>query len=85
MFNLLPVPPLDGSGILAGLSWKWYQWSQDPRIAMYSLLALMVLFFMGGLGGVLFGTAMTASGAYSGMLTRLIWGGSGAEIPSDSL
>jgi Zn-dependent protease len=85
MFNLLPVPPLDGSGILAGLSWKWYQWSQDPRIAMYSLLALMVLFFMGGLGGVLFGTAMTVSGAYSGMLTRLIWGGSGAEIPSDSL
>jgi Zn-dependent protease len=78
MFNLLPAPPLDGSGILAGLSWKWYQWSQDPRIAMYSLLALMVLFFIGGLGGVLFGTAMGISSGYAGFLTRLVWG-SGPE------
>lgn len=84
MFNLLPVPPLDGSGILAGLSWKWYQWSQDPRIAMYSLLALVALFFIGGLGGVLFGTAMGVSSGYAGFLTRLVWGGGSEAVAPEA-
>jgi len=84
MFNLLPVPPLDGSGILAGLSWKWYQWSQDPRVATYSLLALMALFFIGGLGGVLFGTAMGVSSGYAGFLTRLVWGGGSEAVAPEA-
>lgn len=71
MFNLLPVPPLDGSGILAGLSWRWYRWSQDPRIAMYSMLILIFLFFMGGLGGVLFATAAGAAAGYSDWVAGL--------------
>jgi Zn-dependent protease len=72
MFNLLPVPPLDGSGILAGVSWKWYQWSQDSRVAMYSMLALIFLFFVGGLGGVLFGAAASMASGYADWVAGLV-------------
>ena len=65
ILNLLPVPPLDGSGILSGLSRRWYGWSQNPQVALFGMLALMVLIFMGGLGSVLFGGAATVATLYA--------------------
>lgn len=80
MFNLLPVPPLDGSGILAGASFTWYRWSQNPQVALYSMLALMVLFFMGGFGGVLFGAAADASNAYADWVSGMLRGRGGTPV-----
>jgi Zn-dependent protease len=44
-FNLLPVPPLDGSAILSGLSFRWYRLlnqTNAPMIGMFLVLALML-------------------------------------------
>jgi Zn-dependent protease len=49
-FNLLPVPPLDGSTILSGLSWRAYQLYQRPQAAMYGLFILLVIFFVTPVG-----------------------------------
>ncbi len=45
MFNLLPVPPLDGSRILAGLSRSAYHFYQKPEVQQFGMLALIVLLF----------------------------------------
>jgi Zn-dependent protease len=68
MLNLLPVPPLDGSGILAGISRRWYSWSQNPQVALYSMLILMALFFMAGLGSALFGSSLLLANAAAGLV-----------------
>lgn len=50
LFNLIPAPPLDGSGILAGLSFNWYRMihqTNAPMIGMFILLALMVSGILG--------------------------------------
>lgn len=70
--NLLPVPPLDGSGILAGISRRWYAWSQNPQVALYSMLILMGLFFMGGLGGALFGGSVWTAAAVAGSIESIV-------------
>jgi Zn-dependent protease len=49
-FNLLPVPPLDGSSILAGLSWRAYELYQRPQAAMYGLFILLAIFFVTPVG-----------------------------------
>lgn len=48
IFNMLPVPPLDGSGVLSGLSWKAWKFYQNPNIAAYGSLAVLALLFLGG-------------------------------------
>jgi Zn-dependent protease len=53
-FNLLPVPPLDGSTILSGLSWRAYQLYQNPQAAMYGMFILLVVFFVTPIGGFFF-------------------------------
>ncbi len=45
MFNLLPIPPLDGSNILAGLWLRWYIWMQNPQFMMVGFFILLVFFF----------------------------------------
>ena len=50
LFNLIPAPPLDGSGILAGLSMSWYRLMNQtnaPMVGMFILLALMVSGILG--------------------------------------
>jgi len=45
IFNLLPVPPLDGSDILSGFSMGWYRMMHQtnaPMIGMFVVLALMI-------------------------------------------
>jgi Zn-dependent protease len=45
LFNLLPVPPLDGSAILSGISSRWYRLMHQtnaPMIGMFVVLALMM-------------------------------------------
>jgi Zn-dependent protease len=45
--NLLPVPPLDGSSILSGLSRRMYRLYQHPQAQLAGLLFIMLVFFTG--------------------------------------
>ena len=47
MFNLLPIPPLDGSNILSGLSMRFYLWFQQPQAQMIGMFIVLVIFFSG--------------------------------------
>jgi Zn-dependent protease len=71
LFNLLPIPPLDGSGILSGLSLRAYVWFQNPQTQMIGLFAVMVI-FMTGIGGLLFGAAIGTSRWYVSGLAGLL-------------
>ncbi|MDX2114523.1 MAG: site-2 protease family protein [Planctomycetota bacterium] len=72
-FNLLPVPPLDGARILAGLSPAFARLVSHPNAAMISLVAMVVLFTQGG--GVIFGMAEAAAGWGVRTVTALLPGG----------
>ena len=47
VFNLLPVPPLDGSKILAGFLPPKYEYAYLYRMQQYSYLILIVLLYTG--------------------------------------
>jgi Zn-dependent protease len=49
VFNLLPVPPLDGSGILAGLLPRHMAY-QFERLQPYGFIVLLLLIFSGAVG-----------------------------------
>lgn len=53
MFNLLPLPPLDGSRILAGFSRPFGRLMESPNAPVISLFILIVV-FMSGVGSLLF-------------------------------
>lgn len=70
-FNLLPVPPLDGSAILAGFSWRYDHWCRQPRVAMVGLFLMMFL-LLGGLGTIAFDTCRSlADAGIAGLAARL--------------
>lgn len=52
IFNLLPIPPLDGSKILAGVLPKKYLYIFS-RIEPYGIIILVVLLVTGFIGGVI--------------------------------
>jgi Zn-dependent protease len=70
-FNLLPVPPLDGSGILMGLSYRSYHFFQKPEIQMYGMFVLMAI-FISGVGGLFFNLAMNISHEYVDFVLALL-------------
>src|SRR5690606_18277613 len=63
VFNLLPVPPLDGSQILIGLSFRFYRLFQNPQAMMFGMFVILAI-FMSGIGGFLFEGAATLSSRY---------------------
>lgn len=73
LFNLLPVGPLDGGGILRGfLPDRWLpQWD---RIQPALSIALLILFFVGFLGLILAPLFWAAENFYIYPLARLILG-----------
>ena len=48
--NLLPVPPLDGSRILSGLSYRFYRWFENPAFRQYSFFAVLAIFWLTPVG-----------------------------------
>jgi Zn-dependent protease len=69
--NLLPVPPLDGSSILAGLSWRYYRLMHHPQAGMVGMLLIVAIFFS-GIGDVLFVAAMDLGAAYAGLVASIL-------------
>ncbi len=53
--NLLPIPPLDGSRILAGFSWKARELFSRPDAQMIGMFLFLAVFFMTPIGGILIG------------------------------
>jgi len=69
-FNLLPIPPLDGSTILSNLFpeiGKLYSKPQAPMIGLF----LMLMLVMSNAGNALFLWAHKAAGGYSDFVTSL--------------
>lgn len=62
-FNLLPIPPLDGSSILSGLSMTMYRFFQHPQSQMFGMFILLAI-FISGVGSFLFGFAVDIGDAY---------------------
>ena len=65
IFNLLPVPPLDGSAILFRLLPAEYAWRLRPFLAQYGFIFLIGFFIIGGnyLGDLIFGVTNVLVGA----------------------
>ena len=54
MLNMLPIPPLDGSSVLSGMSFRAYQFFQRPQSQMLGMFLILVI-FMTGCGGFVYG------------------------------
>lgn len=48
MFNLLPVPPLDGASVISGLSRGAARVMGDSRVQQFGFIAVLLLMFSGG-------------------------------------
>ncbi len=70
-FNMLPVPPLDGSGVLCGLSFRCYQFFQQPQAQMLGFFVVIVM-FMSGAFGILFDLAELISIRYITLIELLL-------------
>ncbi len=65
IFNLLPVPPLDGSAILFRILLAEYAWRLRPFLQQYGFIFLIGFFIVGGsyLGDLIFGVTNVLVGA----------------------
>lgn len=57
VFNCLPIPPLDGSRILAGFSDGAARLFSHPNAPLFGLAAFVMIFFMTPVGGLLWDVA----------------------------
>jgi Zn-dependent protease len=57
IFNLIPIPPLDGASLLFRVLPPEQAWRLRPLLAQYGFLAILALFLVGGgvIGEVIFG------------------------------
>lgn len=70
-FNLLPVPPFDGSSILMGTSMWFYRLYQHPQVQTVSFFVILVV-FMSGLSGVMFGVSADVGSWYIRGVTGIL-------------
>lgn len=64
LFNLLPVPPLDGYHVFNDLLFKGSRLFASPRVQQIGMLAIVVLMFTGVFGKAL---SFLVNGAFDGM------------------
>ncbi len=76
LLNLLPIPPLDGSRILAGLSRKARDLYNHPQAQLFGMFMLMAIFFT-PIGDIVFGIIYVVADMYVSALGALL-GGSAA-------
>ncbi len=53
--NLLPIPPLDGSRILAGFSRKADEFFRNPQAMIFGMMAFIAIFFLTPIGDFFIG------------------------------
>ena len=66
-FNLIPVPPLDGSKILAGLAPADLAYKYERFMAMYGMFILMILIFTQSVGYIIGPAISRAASLISGL------------------
>ena len=76
LLNLLPIPPLDGSRILAGLSRKARELYNHPQAQLFGMFVLLAIFFT-PIGDIVFGIIYVVADMYVSALGALL-GGSAA-------
>lgn len=67
--NLLPIPPLDGSHILANFSRGYREFLQKPEARIIAIVAIIFIFIGGG-GDFIFGHAQSFAAQAIGTLAR---------------
>lgn len=75
LFNLIPVPPLDGSRVLADLIPAYRNAVSSPKAAGVGLLVLVIL-LMGG-AEALFGVGAAGAASIGGLVAGLLGGAAG--------
>jgi Zn-dependent protease len=68
VFNLMPVPPLDGANVLSGLSFRCYRFFQNPQVQMIGLFLLLALMISEAGQVIFFRSALLASSLYVDLL-----------------
>lgn len=66
VFNMLPIPPLDGSTVLGALSFRMYNLMHNPQFQMFGMFIVLALMLAGAFGFLFelafFTTDMSADG-----------------------
>ncbi len=70
LFNLLPLPPLDGATILSGISRTARRWLDTPEVRNYGFFVLLILVWFAGGAELLWGGAATIANSY---LKFVLW------------
>ena len=70
MFNLVPIPPLDGSHILAGLSASAERFYAKPEVQRFAIIAFILLFLTSG--DLLYSTASDVTNWWAGTIVTLL-------------
>jgi Zn-dependent protease len=73
LFNMLPIPPLDGASVLSGLSFRAYQLYQNPQVQNIGMFILIAI-FLSGMGGLIWSSAAIAAVAYVRFVSGLLGG-----------
>ncbi|MBL9147493.1 MAG: site-2 protease family protein [Phycisphaerae bacterium] len=71
-FNLLPVPPLDGSTMLASTSRKMYDFMHHPFVQQAGFFVLILVVWRSGVTGRLRDAADTIAGHWIGLIVRVL-------------
>ncbi|MCP3905732.1 MAG: site-2 protease family protein [Planctomycetes bacterium] len=72
VLNLMPIPPLDGSHILAGFSRKAREFFERPEATMIGLFVFIAIFFMTPVGDLLWHVAFRVAMAMGDLAGGLL-------------
>ncbi len=72
VFNLIPIPPLDGSKIVEGFSYRASQFYAQPAVQQFGLLAIFICVFWTNLGSMLVDLIQTATAFAVAVLVALL-------------
>lgn len=70
-FNLLPIPPLDGSRIVSGFSYKARQFFESPQSQMFGLFVLLAIFITGSFS-IIFAIAAGLSNGFIDVVLKVL-------------
>ncbi|MCP4835463.1 MAG: hypothetical protein GY895_11960, partial [Phycisphaera sp.] len=76
--NLLPIPPLDGSRILATVSSPYRRLLNHPNAGMFGLAFFVIVFWITPIGRVAYGFIENAASVWVGIVQGVIMATSGS-------